>query len=707
MRTRTWIPACLSLVVALGCGAPSNPVRIPPPPPMPENPPATELSTPPAPPKTPTHLVDPVATGLSAEGVTALCDEHVSRARTILESIKAQGAQADEALGWDNTAGQVDAIVLELSIANGFPGLMSLGHPDKDVREAAKACEPKVEKFHTDMMLDAEFAAVIKRYAAKGEKLEGTRGRLLRELLRDFRRNGLDLPPDKQARLREINEQLTKLQQDFTSNISDAVDSVKVKPSQLRGLPEAFIEQHKPGEDGLVTLTTNYPDYFPVITYCEDRTVARDLTRKFDNRAADKNLQILNQVLTLRNEKAKLLGYETWADYAIEPRMAKSAKTVREFLDRLSKELQVPARKEYLQFAAEYRRLGHRPGKRIPNYERLYVGQKLRERNYGFDSKELSKYFEVGAVTQGLLRIVEKLYGVEFVTVEDTPRWHPDVIALNVVDDGKPVGRIYLDLHPREGKYKHAAMFEIRPGKALPDGGYLTPMAALMCNFPKPGEAPALMTHNEVTTFFHEFGHVLHHVLTRQPLATYAGTNTARDFVETPSQMFEEWAFRREILDMFAKHHETGKPIPDELYKALIRSRAFGRALHTERQVSLAALDFAYHTQPVPMDSDKVFTEVMDERQRFAYLPETHFQATFGHLMGYDAGYYSYQWALVIAQDVLTRFKSDGFLDEKAATDWRRMVLEQGAGEDENKLVERFLGRPHNLDAYSKFLKGE
>ena len=707
MRTRSWIPACLSVLVALGCGAPSNPIRIPPPPPMPENPPTTELTTPPEPPKTPTHLVDPVASGLTVEGVTALCDEHVGRARTILEEIKALDSQGDDALGWDNTAGRVDAIVLELSVANGFPSLMSLGHPDKGVREAAKACEPKVEKFHTDMMLDPKFAAVIKRYAAKGEKLEGTRGRLLRELLRDFRRNGLDLPPDKQARLRELNEQLTKLQQDFTSNISDAVDSIKVKPTQLRGLPEAFIEQHKPGKDGLVTLTTNYPDYFPVITYCEDRTVARDLTEKFDNRAAKENLEILNRVLTLRNEKAKLLGYETWADYAIEPRMAKTAKTVQDFLDRLSKELEVPARKEYLQFAAEYRRLGHRVGKRIPNYERLFIGQKLRERNYGFDSKELSKYFEVGAVTQGLLRIVEKLYGIEFATIEDTPKWHPDVIALNVVDHGKPVGRIYLDLHPREGKYKHAAMFEIRPGKALSKGEYLTPMAALMCNFPKPGDAPALMTHNELTTFFHEFGHVLHHVLTRQPLASYAGTNTARDFVETPSQMFEEWPFRREILDMFAKHHETGKPIPDDLYKALIRSRAFGRALHTERQVSLAALDFAYHSTPIPLDSDKVFNDVMDKRQRFSYLPETHFQATFGHLMGYDAGYYSYQWALVIAQDVLTRFKSDGFLNEKAANDWRHMVLEQGAGEDENKLIEQFLGRPHNLEAYSKFLQGK
>jgi len=707
MRLNASIATLLPIVIALGCGAPSNPIRIPPPPPMPENPPVTALTDPPVAAKIPTDQVDPVASGLSAAGITALCDEHVGRAQTILEGVKALRAQPGAQLNWDNTLGQVDALALELSVANGFPSLMSVGHPDEEVREAAKACEPKVEKFYTNMMLDADFAAVIKQYAAQGEALNGSRGRMLRELQRDLRRNGLELPADKQKRLRELNEKLTKLQQDFTSNISDTVLSIKIKPSQLRGLPQAFIDQHKPGDDGMVTLTTNYPDYFPVLTYCEDRTVARDLTAKFDNRAADKNLEILRQVLTLRNEKAKLLGYETWADYAIEPRMAKTAKNVRDFLDRLSKELEAPARKEYQQFAAEYRRLGHRAGKRIPNFERLYIEQKLRERKYGFDGKELSKYLEVSAVTQGLLHIVEKLYGIEFKAIDNAPKWHADVLVLDVVDHGKRIGRVYLDLYPREGKYKHAAMFEIRSGKALSNGEYLTPIAALMCNFPKPGKTPALMTHDEVTTFFHEFGHVLHHVLTRQPLATFAGTNTARDFVEAPSQMFEEWAFRRDILDMFAKHYETGKPIPDELFKSLTRSRSFGRALSTERQVSLAALDFAYHATPMPMETDKVFSDIMEKRQRFAYLPDTHFQATFGHLMGYDAGYYSYQWALVIAQDVLTRFRRDGFLDPKAAGDWRHLVLEQGAGEDENKLVEHFLGRPHNLEAYSAFLKGE
>jgi thimet oligopeptidase len=385
--------------------------------------------------------------------------------------------------------------------------------------------------------------------------------------------------------------------------------------------------------------------------------------------------------------------------------MAHQADRVRTFVDELSSKLKTPGKREYDMFKAEYQRLGHSTAKPIPNYERLYIEQKIRERKYGFDAKELSKYFEVRRVTGGLLQITEKLYGISFRDVNDAPRWHPSVRVLDVMDGDTRKGRMYLDLYPRDGKYKHAAMFEIRSGKRLDNGRYLEPIAALVCNFPDPAEPPALLTHVDVTTFFHEFGHVLHHLLTRQELATYAGTNTARDFVETPSQVFEEWSFRRDTLDVFARHHETGAPIPQALFEAMRRSRAFGRALHTERQVSLAALDFAYHATPWPIDTNALFQKVMKERQRFGYLPNTHFQASFGHLMGYDAGYYSYQWALVIAQDVLTRFEREGFLNGKVASDWRSMVLEQGAGEDENKLVERFLGRPHNLEAYSRFLQ--
>lgn len=653
------------------------------------------------------EIVDPVSESMSVEGITRLCDEHLENAKSILDEIRGLKNAPDEAITYAATAGRVDDLWFEVGMAGGFTGLMALAHPDETVKSAAQDCRPKLDRFATDAMLDETFAGVIFRYEKKGEALEGTRARMLRELVRDFRRNGLDLPTEKQKRLRELNEELTQLEQDFEKNLSDAVLELEVTPEQLKGTPESFQEQHPPGDNGKVTLTTNYPDYFPIVTYAEDRTVARELARKFNNRAAGENVKILERVLDLRYEKAQLLGYETWAHYAVEPRMAKTPAAVRKFLDDAAERVKKPAQREYAEFMEEHVRRGGDAKKPIPQYDRPFLGEILQKKKYGFDSKKLSEYFEVETVLTGLLTIVEKLYGLKFRPASEAPKWHEDVRVLDVLEDGEERGRIYLDLFPRDGKYKHAAMFDLRSGKQLADGRYVPPIAALVTNFPKPGKTPALLTHDQVTTLFHEFGHTLHHVVTEQPLSSYSGTSTVRDFVEAPSQMFEEWTWKRETLDLFAKHHESGERIPDDLFQAMTRARSFGRALSTERQLSLSRLDFQYHSLKPPFDTDQVFDDVMKKSQSFSYLADTHFQATFGHLMGYDAAYYGYQWALAIARDVLTRFDAEGYLNEKVADDWREQVLSRGGGPDESQLVEAFLGRSWNLDAYSKFLRGE
>lgn len=658
---------------------------------------------------TPTWQVDPVASHLSAAGLVRLCETHLGRATAALSELQALRLASDAELTWEATLGRIDRVSLEISMAAGFPELMAVTHPDGAVREAGKACRPKTTAFITELYLDPVLAAVVKRYADKKETLTGTRKRLLDDTLRELRRNGLLLPADGQKRLRELNDELSKLAQDFEANLADAAPSIEVEPRRLAGLPQSFLDAHPPGANGLVKLTTDYPDYFPIVQYCDDRSVARELNLLFDTRAASGNMPILDRVLELRREKAKLLGYASWADYAIEPRMAKTPQAVRDFLARAAKLVKAPAQRELAEFRTESKAHGDDPKAPLPSYERAYLEEKLRQKRYAFDSKKLSEYFEVGAVTEGLLTIVSKLYGVELVTDATAPTWHPEVRALDVLGEGnKKIGRIYLDLHPREGKFKHAAMFEIRPGVAAPDGAYVTPMSALVCNFPRsqPG-APALMSHSDVTTFFHEFGHALHHVFTQQALASYSGTNTARDFVEAPSQMFEEWTFQRETLDLFAKHHQTGEKIPQPLFDAMTRARAFGRALATERQISLATLDFEYHVRTEKFDTDAVLDDVMRRTQSFAFQPKTHFQATFGHLMGYDAGYYGYQWALALARDVLTRFQKEGWMNARTAADWRSRVLAQGAGEDERALVAAFLGRETNLDAYAAYLAGK
>jgi thimet oligopeptidase len=351
-------------------------------------------------------------------------------------------------------------------------------------------------------------------------------------------------------------------------------------------------------------------------------------------------------------------------------------------------------------------KLGGKATDDIPLSDRSYLEDQVRKEKYGLDSKEVSKYFEVASVEQGILDITSKMFGISYRKV-DAPKWHPDVQPMEVVDtaSGKVIGRFYFDLYPRDGKYKHAAVFSIRETKRNPDGSRLLPIAAIVCNFPRPGgEGPALLGHNEVTTFFHEFGHVLHHLLSESTLATFAGTSVARDFVESPSQMLEEWAWHKETLALFAKHYETKKPLPDALFSAMQKSRSMGRSLATQRQLFLAALDQTYHTRAPGFDTTAVLKEIQEKYTPFKFVDGTHFQATFGHLIGYDAGYYGYQWALSIARDLFTRFEKDGMMSTKTAAAYRAAILAPGGSDDEAKLVEHFLGRAPSEDAYKRFL---
>jgi len=376
------------------------------------------------------------------------------------------------------------------------------------------------------------------------------------------------------------------------------------------------------------------------------------------------------------------------------------------FLGKLRTALDAPAKVELREFLDEHvRRGGKRTDTMLPP-DRYYLEDRVRQSKYDFESQKLSEYLEIGAVKRGLMDITARMYGIEYRKLDEVA-WHPDVTAYEVRSGGKRIGKFYFDLHPRDDKYKHAAMFTIRPGKRISPEAYQTPIAALVCNFPQAGDRPALMTHEDTVTFFHEFGHVLHDLLTEAELATFSGTSTARDFVESPSQMFEEWAWSREVLDLFAKHYKTGERIPDDLFNAMKKARSFGRALHTQRQLFLAQLDFEYHARKPGFDTTTVLREVQDAGGAFKYVKGTHFQSSFGHLISYDAGYYGYQWALSLSRDVLTRFDKEGLLNTKTAASWRRSVLARGGGKNELAMLHDFLGRAPNEEAYIRFLRGQ
>ncbi len=673
--------------------------------------PAATPEPPDAPPPAPVSAlpldVDPVEVGLTAEGITRLCDGSLERARQLTEEIRALKGEPDEKLTWAATLGKLDAATLALRNAADFPELMAAAHPDKAVRDAAKGCDPKVERFVTGLYLDADLAGIFKRYAARKEERTGPQKRLLEHTLRDYRRNGLDLPPEKQTRLRQLNEEIAKLAQRFQSNLAESTLFIEVTPEQLKGLPDDYIAAHKPGENGKIRITTDYPDTFPFLQFAADRKAALELQKQFDNRAADRNVAVLDELLKLRHEKAQLLGYATWADYILEVRMARDAKTVASFLEGLRKHLKARGREEFRELSAMHEKLGGKKGEPPPLSDRLYLEEQVRKARYGVDSKEVSQYFEINRVKQGILDITGKIFGLTYRELK-APAWHPDVQPMEVLGkDGKVLGRFYFDLYPRADKYKHAAVFSIRETYRDPQGERLMPIAAIVCNFPKPGDAPALMSHQDVTTFFHEFGHVLHHLLSESELASFAGTAVARDFVEAPSQMLEEWAWSKETLALFARHHKTNEPLPDKLFQAMKKARSFGRAVSTQRQIFLASLDQAYHTRPPGFDTTKVLEEVQNDNMPYRYLPGTHFQATFGHLIGYDAGYYGYQWALSLARDLFTRFQREGLLNEKTAADYRAAVLAPGGSDEAARLVERFLGAPPSDEAYKRFLVGD
>jgi thimet oligopeptidase len=591
---------------------------------------------------------DPVKLGLTADGEIKLCEDHLKSAQTILDEIKSLAHAPPAALTYATTIGRFDDAIGEIGNAQSFPGLM---------------------------------------------------------VLREFRRNGLELPKEKREQLRALNAELTDLGQKFQANIGAITGKLVVTSKSLEGLPPEYVATH-PAKDGKIEITTDYPDYFPFVTYSRDRKAALDLYVLFTNRGGDANVKILERLLTLRSEKAKLLGYANWAEYAIEPRMAKTPKAVHDFLESVRGAVKEPGKKEFAELMAEHVALGGKATDKLPPSERYFLEDRVRAKKYSFSSQELASYFEVTAVRKGILEITARMYGLEFKEVRDDVVWHPDVTSHEVWSRGKLIGKFYLDLYSRPDKFKHAAMFSVRSGKLLPGGIYQTPEAALECNFPKPGAEPALMTHTQVTTFFHEFGHVLHKLLSTSELATYSGTETVRDFVEAPSQMFEEWAWTREVLDLFARHHKTGAKIPDELFSAMTRARSFGRALDTQRQLFLAMLDQAYFTRDPGFDTTKVVEEIQNSVDPFVFVKGTHFQSTFGHLIDYDAGYYGYQWALAVSRDVLTRFKKEGLLNPKTAAAWREDVLSKGGGFDEKSLVAHFLGRESNSDAYFAYLRG-
>lgn len=578
--------------------------------------------------------------------------------------------------------------------------------PDKGVRMTAQAIEKVMNRRFVELGQRRDLFERAEAAAAKGEALDAADQRLLDKTLRDYRDSGLGLPPEQRERLKAVQTKLNDLSARFEININESKDWLEVDDAGLEGLPADYKAGLERTADGKYKVGLDYPSYVPFMRYAKSGELRKALNHKYENRAVTENLPLLKEGLELRREAALLLGHEGYPAMALKDRMAKTPARVAEFLANLTGKVRDRAKAE-LAAVLEVKRRDEPGATEVGDHERGYYSRILREEKYSYDSEEVRQYFPVDRVVSGVMSVYQRILGVTFREVKGGPAWHPDVRLFEIVDTKTSglIGHFYLDLYPREGKYTHAAAFPLLMGRAVP-GGYDRTAAAMVANFPKaiPGK-PALLPHAEVETFFHEFGHLMHQTLTKARHMSFSGTSVALDFVEAPSQMLENFAWEPEVLAEISGRWDTGEKLPEALFKKMKAARRFNEGVMTLQQIAMAAADMALHSL-VPADPSAEFNRVVAEITGMPQAPGGNSAASFGHLMsGYGAGYYSYLWSLVFAEDIYSAFRAEGPLNPAVGARYRRDILETGSERTEEDSLKAFLGREPSEDAFMRSLE--
>ena len=577
------------------------------------------------------------------------------------------------------------------------------------MRAAYNECIPLITAYSSEL---GQNAALKRGYEYvlrhEGDALAPAARRVVENALRDFRLAGVDLPPPQQARFRELQQRLAALATKFSENVLDAAAAYTravAEPAELAGLPanavqRAAADAQEAGKPGWL-FKLDQPTYMTIMTCAESAALRRDIYEAWVTRASEvgpsagrfDNNPLIEEILALRHELAGLLGYRNFAEYALATRMAKNSQQVRHFLDDLARRCR-PAG------AQEFADLEEYAGRRLDAWDVAFYGEKLKESRFKVSQEELRPYFPLPKVLSGLFLLTERLYGISVRERPDTAVWHKSVRYYDLLDRGGAiVAGFYLDPYSRTEKRSGAWMDECVSAKSLPSGRAL-PVAQLVCNFTAPvGGGPALLTHEEVTTLFHEFGHGLHHMLTRVAYPSIAGINgVAWDAVELPSQFMENFVWRTEVLPLISAHADSGEPLPAEMLKRLLGTRTFNAALDTLRQIELAAFDFEIHSGYDPARGARVAETLAEVRRRVAVVPFAPFNrlpASFAHIFagGYAAGYYSYKWAEVLAADAFEAFEEAGIFDPSTAARFRDSILAQGGSRDAMDAFVAFRGR--------------
>lgn len=589
--------------------------------------------------------------------------------------------------------------------ALGMSGFLSYVSTDKKFRDAANDLQMQISQYMVDVATRRDVYKAIREYTDTNPRLDPVQAKLVKEMLIGFKNSGMDLNDADLEKFKALNKEKAEYIIKFDKNIQEYKDPLAVTQEQLQGLGEDYIQKLSKTDDGKYLVTLDYPDYVPFMQNADDEQARKELEFKFNRRGGQENVELLEKTLTLRREIARLLGYKNHAELRLENRMAKNPKTVMAFLKDLQKKLKPLGKKEDKEMIAYKNSKTGKNSRTLYSWESGYWSNKFRKENLELDSEKIKEYFPSQVVIDGMLDLFGGVFGITFEPV-DIPVWHPDVKAFKIKDkaSGELVAYFYMDLYPREGKYKHAACFGLVEGEEKQDGTYQNPFVAIVANLNKPsGDTPSLLKHSEVETLFHEFGHVLHNALTKAKYSAFSGTSVSWDFVEAPSQMLERWAWDPQVLKKISKHYKTGEALPDDLIKRMIAAKNFGAGGMYLRQDFFAQYDMTLHTADTTPDTTKLYFELTKKIRGLPLTKGTIPQASFGHIMGgYDAGYYGYLWSEVIAEDFFGEFKKNGIFNPETGLKFRREILEKGGTLDEEKMVENFLGRPADNKPFLK-----
>lgn len=644
-----------------------------------------------------------------------LAADHIPEA-TDLAIGKAQG-KLDKILAVDdgkhtfaNTIAAIDDIDYELGKVWYPVYLMGSVHPDEEMRNNADSAIIKFSKWNTDYSLNEDLFKAVEKFAKSGaaNDLEGEDKVLFDDVYKGFLRQGFGLPKESRDEIKKIRNELSEIGLEFGNNISNYTDTLVVTEAQMDGTPDWYKDAYRHGD--VYKIDISYPSRRTFMQLSNDIDARKALSEKFLNKAADTNVELIPKMVAKHHDLARILGYETYAEYLLEERMPKNPETVLEFEKELNAAIKEKNMAEKEELLAIKSNLSGKKETEINYWELHYLENILGKEKYSLDEEKIAEYFELTAVRDGFFTITQKVFGLRFNEVENPSVWHEDVTMYEVFDteSNKRLGYFYLDLFPRENKYSHAAHFGITKGKVTPEG-YQYPMASLVCNFTKPqGDKPSLMKHkSEVATFFHEFGHLIHGMVTTAKYFAHSGTSVDRDFVEAPSQIFENWVWDKESLQIFAKHYETGEDIPNDLLESMLAAKNMTTGGDMAFQVFLGMQDLTLY-DTWGRESNETLLEMSRRLHKDILMwnetPGTARIASFGHLNGYAASYYGYAWAEVFAQDMFSVFERDGVLNPEVGMRFRKEVLAPGGSREALDLVSDFLGREPNNEAFIRSL---